>query len=89
MSKKFSTTNTNLEVSTSRLDVVEIDDISFEKDERYPWVDVYVIGESCKRFIEKFDTEVDEDIDIVSYEDLKVFALNWFFKNVEVVKEID
>ncbi|MBO3312826.1 hypothetical protein [Clostridium perfringens] len=40
---KFITTNTDLEVRTTNIQVVEIGDLAFEQDERYPWVDIYLI----------------------------------------------
>lgn len=42
---KFITTNTDLEVRTTNIQVVEIGDLAFEQDERYPWVDIYLIGD--------------------------------------------
>lgn len=84
MSKKIRTTNTDLDIGTSKIDVVEIADFSFEKDDRYPWVDLYSISNKGKEFIEQIDDEITTDI--ISHEDLKVFALNWFFNNVEIIK---
>ena len=43
MEVKFRTTNTDLEVKTSNIKVVEIGDLSFEVDERFPWIYVYVL----------------------------------------------
>lgn len=83
MSKKIKTTDTNIDINTTNIEVVEISGISFEKDERYPWIDIYQIGNEAKEFIEQIDDE-----EIIGYEDLKIFALNWFFNNVEVVKGI-
>ena len=83
MSKKIKTTDSNMDVNTSTIDVVEIDGISFEKDERFPWVDIYRIGNEEKEFME----EVDEEEMPTGLDELKVFALNWYFNNVEIIKE--
>lgn len=84
MEGKFITTNTDLEVRTTNIQVVEIGDLAFEQDERYPWVDVYLIGnEGRAEFLE----QIDEKEMPVGLEELRVFALNWYFKNVEVVSK--
>lgn len=84
MEGKFITTNTDLEVRTTNIQVVEIGDLSFEQDERYPWVDVYLIGnEGRSEFLE----QIDEKKMPVGLEELRVFALNWYFKNVEIVNK--
>ena len=86
MSKMIKTTNTNIEVNTSSIMVVEIADFSFEVDERYPWINIYQLGGDCKVFV----TEIDED-DMPIFSDcetLKVFALNWYFNNVEIVRKV-
>ena len=81
MNKKIKTTDSSMNVNTSTIDVVEIDGISFEKDERFPWVDIYRIGHEGKEFME----EVDEEEMPTGLDELKVFALNWYFNNVEIV----
>lgn len=84
MEGKFITTNTDLEVRTTNIQVVEIGDLAFEQDERYPWVDIYLIGnEGRAEFLEQIDKEEMP----VGLEELRVFALNWYFKNVEVVSK--
>ncbi len=84
MEGKFITTNTDLEVRTTNIQVVEIGDLAFEQDERYPWVDVYLIGnEGRSEFLE----QIDEKEMPVGLEELRVFALNWYFKNVEIVNK--
>ncbi|WP_300259392.1 hypothetical protein [Clostridium sp.] len=81
---KFVTTKTDLEVRTTNIQVVEIGDLAFEKDERYPWVDVYLIGDEGRvEFLE----QIDEEEMPTGLEELRVFALNWYFKNVEVVNK--
>ncbi|ELQ0171779.1 hypothetical protein ACSXCW_03735 [Clostridium perfringens] len=80
--KLITTNNTDLEVKTTNIQVVEIGDLAFEQDERYPWIDVYLIGnEGGKEFLE----QIDEEEMPIGLEELRVFALNWYFKNVEVV----
>ncbi|AAK79906.1 hypothetical protein BJV85_002046 [Clostridium acetobutylicum] len=86
MNKKIKTTDTNINIDESTILVVEIGVLSFEVDERYPWIDVYFIGNESKEFITQID---EEKMPIfVKHEELKRFALNWYFNNVEIVKEI-
>lgn len=90
MSKIIKTTNTDIRVDTSSIMVIEIGDFSFEVDERYPWIDMYLIGGEYKEFVAQID---EEDMPVFSdypegYENLKRYCLNWFFKNVEIVKDI-
>lgn len=86
MSKKIRTTDTDITVKASTIDVIEIGTFSFEKDERYPWVDIYLIGKEEKEFVKQVE---EGDKGIISSEDLRIFALNWFFNNVEIVKNED
>ncbi|MCX0353227.1 hypothetical protein LI064_01655 [Clostridium perfringens] len=84
MEVKFRTTNADLEVKTSNIQVVEIGDLSFEVDERFPWIYVYVLEDEEKA--ELLET-IDEIEMPTGLEELKVFALNWYFKNVEVINK--
>lgn len=84
MEGKFITTNTDLEVRTTNIQVVEIGNLAFEQDERYPWVDVYLISNEGR---EEFIEQIDEEEMPVGLEELRAFALNWYFKNVEVVNK--
>ena len=85
MSKMIKTTDTNIEVETSEILVVQIGTLSFEVDERYPWIDVYNIGGENKEFILQITYE---DMPIfVEYEVLKRYCLNWYFNNVEIVND--
>ena len=84
--KKIQTTNTNINVDLSTIMVVQIGDFSFEVDERFPWIEVYLTGGEHKKFV----TEIDEEDmpTFVDYEKFKVYCLNWFFNNVEIVEEV-
>lgn len=84
MTKMIKTTDTEMKVDTSSILVVEIGSLSFEVDERFPWINVYAIGGEHKEFV----TEIDED-DMpifVEHDELKRFCLNWYFNNVEIVE---
>lgn len=86
MDKIIKTTDTNIKIDTSTILVVEIGTFSFEVDERYPLIDVYITGNESKKFVTQID---EENIPVfVEHEELKRFALNWYFNNVEIVKEI-
>lgn len=84
MEGKFVTTNIDLEVRTTNIQVVEIGDLAFEQDERYPWVDIYLLEDEEKtELLERID---EEDMP-TGLEELRVFALNWYFQNVEVINK--
>lgn len=85
MKKMIRTTNSDFKIETSEILVVEINYIRFSKDERYPWVDVQEVGSEDYMNID----QVDPEESIVDLEDLKIFATNWYFNNVEVVKTIE
>ena len=87
MSKMIKTTDTEVKVDESTILVVEIGTLSFEVDERFPWISVYVTGGESKEFV----TEIDED-DMpvfVEHEELKRYCLNWYFNNVEIIASGD
>lgn len=90
MNKMIKTTNTDIKVDTSSIMVVEIGDFSFEVNERFPWIDVYLTGGEYKEFVAQIDEEdMPTFVDYPEgYEELKRYCLNWFFKNVEIVKDI-
>lgn len=84
MSKMIKTTNADIKVDTSTTLVVEIGELCFEVDERFPWINVYKITNFIKK---EFITEIDED-DMpvfVEHEELKRYCLNWYFNNVEII----
>ena len=86
MSKLIKTTDADMKVDITTILVVEIGTFSFEVDSRYPWIDVYMIGGESKAFVSQIDKE---DMPIfVEHEELKIFALNWYFNNIEIVKKI-
>ena len=85
MSKLIKTTDADMKVDMTTILVVEIGTFSFEVDRRYHWIDVYMIGGESKEFVSQID---EEDMPIfVEHEELKIFALNWYFNNVEIVKK--
>lgn len=84
MAKMIKTTDTNLKVDTSTILVVEIGTLSFEADERYPWIDVYSIGGEGKEFVTQIADELTPIF--VDHDKLKRFCLNWYFNNVEIVE---
>lgn len=85
MSKMIKTTDTELKVEESTISVIEIGTLSFELDERFPWIDVYLTGGEAKELI----TEIDEEDmpTFVNHEELKRYCLNWYFNNVEIISE--
>lgn len=86
MSKMIKTTDIDVKVDTSTILVVEIGILSFEVDERYPWINVYLTGGESKEFVTQID---EENMPVfVEYEELKRYCLNWYFNNVEIVKKV-
>ncbi|CAM2076423.1 MAG: hypothetical protein NSGCLCUN01_00607 [uncultured Clostridium sp.] len=85
MSKMIKTTDIELKVEESTISVIEIGTLSFELDERFPWIDVYLAGGESKEFI----TEIDEEDmpTFVDHEELKRYCLNWYFNNVEIISK--
>lgn len=87
MSKMIKTTDLDIAVDTSTILVVNIGGLSFEVDERYPWIDVYLIGGENKEFITEID---DKDMPVfVEHEELQRYCLNWYFNNVEIIKKVE
>lgn len=83
MSKMIKTTDTNIEVDIATILVVQIGTLSFEVDERYPWIYVYSVGGENKEFIAQID---EEDMPVfVEHKELKRYCLNWYFNNVEII----
>ncbi len=89
MSKLIQIGTPNLEVDTSTSLIVEFGGLSFEVDERFPWINVYQIDESHQK--KEFVAEIDEDDMPIfvrseeSFNELKKYCLNWYFDNVEII----
>lgn len=83
--KILSSSINNIEVSIPVINFTEISDLYFEIYEGFPWINVYKIKDTRKEFLLEIDE--DEVCRIVTNEDLKVYALNWFFNNVEIVAD--
>ena len=85
MKKLLQITDDNIRISPSTIMAVQIAQYSFEIDDRFPVVEVYLYKEGSKIYV----TTIDEDIP--SYVDpklFKMFCLKWFFNNVELVEEV-
>lgn len=76
----------NMTIDTHNEMVVRIDDVIFIHNEEFTEVDI-MLGERDQGadHIDTVDNEITSKI--VDLEDLRIFAVNWFFENVEVVKE--
>lgn len=88
MSKMIKTTDADIKVETTTTLVVEIGELCFEVDERFPWINVYRIVDFTKR---EYVTEIDED-DMpifVEHEELKRYCMNWYFNNVEIIEKVE
>ncbi|EDT84657.1 hypothetical protein [Clostridium botulinum] len=86
MSKKIKTTDLNLNVSTGTMIYIDIDIFRFLYDEEIFNLTIEMLDGENFEFYKEVDLPEGEVI--VDHNDLKIFALNWIFKNVEVVKEI-
>lgn len=92
MSKLIKTTIVDLTVDTSTTMVVEIGELTFEVDERFPWIKVFRRTDDSWENRE-YITEINED-DMPtfvggeeSFAELKRYCLNWYFNNVEIVTD--
>ncbi|HDK7158444.1 TPA: ubiquitin [Clostridium botulinum] len=86
MSKKIKTTDLNLNVSTGTMIYIDIDIFRFLYDEEIFNLTIEMLDGENFEFYKEVDLPEGEVI--VDHNDLKIFALNWIFQNVEVVKEI-
>lgn len=92
MSKLIKTTIADLKVDTSTTMVVEIGELTFEFDERFPWIKVFKRTDDSWENRE-YITEINEDDMPVfveseeSFCELKKYCLNWYFNNVEIVTD--
>lgn len=89
MEKRVKTTDADIRINTTTIEVVKISGIRFEHDEELPCVQVYADDDSSDTLDFLDEIEETEDDPIVGFEDLKRVALNWYFNNVEIVKEIN
>ncbi len=87
MSKRIKTTDADIRLNTTTIEVVEINGIRFQHDEQLPYVNVYACDDCGEDLDFLEEIEETEDNPIVDFEDLERVALNWYFNNVEIVKE--
>lgn len=83
--KKIRLTNIDLTVNTTTLLVVTIDVFKFYKDTRNGWLQINLVagGGDSEEFVDEVHGK--EAATVNTIEDLKRFALNWIFNNVEIV----
>jgi len=83
------TTDADMRINTTTIEVVEINGIRFEHDEQLCEIQVYATNSDCTEK-DLVDT-IEEDLEnpVIGFEDLKRVVLNWYFNNVEIVKEIN
>lgn len=90
MSKMIKTSNTDIKIELSTINIVKIGDFQFEIEEGYPWIEVYLTGGEYKDFVTQIDEADGKPIPTGNEdEEFKIFCLNWYFNNVEVVSELD
>ncbi|QEK12615.1 ubiquitin [Crassaminicella thermophila] len=79
------TKDMNFEIFTGTMLYITIDTFRFIFDEDTFYLTVEIENNGEFEFLE----EVELDEAIVNHNDLKRVALNWVFKNVEIVKELE
>ena len=84
MSKKITTTDTDLTISNSKAIILTIGQFKFSKEEFNPQINIYTIGNEVDEFLESIP-EDNEEFEL-DYKELEVIALNWIFRNVEMVQ---
>lgn len=86
MEKKIKTNYMELDLTTTTIEVVNINGFRFEHDEDLVGVQVYseTQDDAERVLIDEFEPETT----VVDIDDLKVVALNWYFNNVEIVKDV-
>lgn len=76
----------DMTIDTHNEMVVRIDDVIFVCSDEFNSVEILLgTRDVGTDFIDSVDNEITSKI--VDLEDLRIFAVNWFFENVEVVKE--
>lgn len=83
--KKIRVTNIDLTVNTTTLLVTTIDIFKFYKDTQNGWLQIDIVagGGDSEEFVDEVYGK--EAATVNDIEDLKRFALNWIFNNVEIV----
>ena len=77
--------NGDVKVNTSTIMVVEVGDLRFEMDERFPWINVFITDNTDLGY--SLIDEIEEIEPIINHEDLAALAMNYYFKNVKIVTE--
>jgi len=86
MNKKITMTSLEMNVNTGTVFYVTIDDLKFSADEDQFSLVVEIESNGRYELIEEI--ALPEDELIIDHNDLKRVALNWIFKNVDIIKEI-
>lgn len=81
MSKRIKTTDIGFNILESTTEVININGVQFEHNNLEYDVDVYLGNDRTdKKYYDSFEIGDDEDF--------KISCINWYFNNVEVVKDI-
>lgn len=81
MNKRIKTTDTGFNILESTTEVININGVQFEHNNLEYDVDVYLGND-------RTDKEYYDSFEIGDDEDFKISCINWYFNNVEVVKDI-
>jgi len=85
MNKKITMINLDLSIDTGTILYVTIDDLKFSADEDQVTIIVEMENNGSYEFIDEIYLPEDALV-LQGHDDLKRYALNWVFENVEIVK---
>ncbi|KGO13869.1 ubiquitin [Clostridium botulinum] len=86
MNKKIKTTDLDLNVSTGTMLYVDIDIFRFSYNQEIFNLTIKILDGENYEFFE--EVELPEGKVIINHDDLRKFAFNWIFNNVEIVEEV-
>ena len=88
MNKKITMTSLEMNLDAGTILYVTIDNLRFSADEDQFSLVVEIENKGKFELIEEIDLGGPDAEIIIDHNDLKRVALNWIFKNVEIVKEL-
>ena len=84
---KIKPTNENTEINTSTALIIEYLGLKIVIDERFPWVNIYQLGDETSDI--QFIKTVDLEESIVEFNEFRAWVLDWVFNNVEIDKNVE
>lgn len=78
----------DIKIDTSNIMVIDVAELRFQLDERFPWIDVLIMDDTDTGYSFVEQIELEEKISMTE-EEFRVFSINWYLKHTEFLTVVE